>query len=302
MSDKLFENYDCLYTTLYSATMLTNNCASADAVHDVREVVGFVASAYGVDDDVAAELVDATLQQTASMSLMSEFGALCNRNKSANQTETDMILFAKGEVLASLDGLCRNNSSKLNPDWFNYTYRRAYQAEMRFHAILETANFGIVTAVREAGIMRALGIGCEKSLGAAILRFRQCALWGDIPSMRFLAYAHKLNNDEKNAAVCADIVRLAEKYLLAGLTVIPKDEKSNYNATAAEWFAVISSVKQDVINAKGKTALDFSFAEAILTPELDFASRMRYVDEYDQMKWRTLTNSPYVRARVGFYD
>lgn len=111
----------------------------------------------------------------------------------------DALDAVKANVIYKISHLTDNNVyNDVNPEWFNYGRPIVYQPEMRFYAINATAATGNVTAVRQAGILRMLGIGCKVDRDDAVWRFLQCAVWGDIPSMRFLSYAWKLIGNDEN--------------------------------------------------------------------------------------------------------
>ena len=60
---------------------------------------------------------------------------------------------------------------------------------------------------------------------------------------------------------------------------------------AQTYYVYISSIKQDVVYAYDKTAIDFSFVEAITSDSLDYFEKMEYINNYEKKEWKNVTNS-----------
>ena len=101
--------------------------------------------------------------------------------------------------------------------------------------------------------------------------------------------------------IFTEVAVLADKYLHAGYTVVSSEDKEKYSQKAIETYLLISSILQDVVYAQNKQNIDFSFVEAILSPELDYFKRMYFVNNYERKEWRDVTNSAHNPAnKIGF--
>lgn len=84
---------------------------------------------------------------------------------------------------------------------------------------------------------------------------------------------------------------MSEKYLKSGYTILPDAVKNLYSKEAQTYYVYISSIKQDVVYAYDKTAIDFSFVEAITSDSLDYFEKMEYINNYEKKEWKNVTNS-----------
>ena len=116
-----------------------------------------------------------------------------------------------------------------------------------------------------------------------------------------LASVYELMGDNKKAKTVKEVAMLAEKYLHAGYTVIPQNDAKNFSDDAISYYALISSVLQDVVYALNKHNIDFSFVEAITAEGLDYFKRMYFINNYQRAEWRDVTNSAHNPAKkIGF--
>ena len=131
----------------------------------------------------------------------------------------------------------------------------------------------------------------------------QCAIWGDIPSMRLVAEVYREKGETDKADLYAEVAAIAGDYLYAGCTVIPSFDKHEYSDKSREIYALISSIRQDVVRAYDKYNVDFSFVEALRSPELDYYKRMEIINNYSKNEWKEVTNAsvnPAAKVRIGF--
>ena len=194
------------------------------------------------------------------------------------------------------------NTTKLNNSYykssFNYNHLRSYYAENRFNELQEASVLGYIDINRTTAIMLALGIGVKQNRESAIYRLKQCALWGDIASLYLLKALYQ--EDEKEAQIYKDLTLLSS-YFLEGRTIIPKKDEGKYLKEAKELFAIISSVRQDIVLSLNITNIDYSFVEVLLLDKLDYYQKMAFINQYKEGTWKEISNSSNdPNKRLGF--
>lgn len=145
-----------------------------------------------------------------------------------------------------------------------------------------------------------MGIGCKKDYDKAIYRLTQCAFWGDIPSMYYLGYTNKLNNNLELSEVYYDLAYLAKEYLYTGITVLPADVKKVHLPKAVLFYTYISSILQDIIYRRKESNINRSFLEALSSPGLDYYKRMNLINNYYEEDWKEITNTSIKPIKFGF--
>ena len=264
MIKDVFKNYEAFGTMVLSATIMSN-AQTKDYRADAGRIIRFIAGAYGFTAEFTDECERLILDELSRL---------------GKTTDRQVVYAAR------------------RPDG-----QYGDMANIRFEKINAASAGGNVILVRQAGILHALGIGCEKNLDKAELRLMQCAIWGDIPSMRLVSAVYKAMGEDKKAEVYREVADISAKYLYAGCTVIPPFDKHEYSDKAREIYALVSSVRQDVVRAYDKYNVDFSFVEALRSPELDYYKRMEFINNYSGSGWKEVTNAsvnPSAKVRFGF--
>lgn len=298
---ELFENYLPFYNMVLSSTIMSNSQSEAFR-NDSKAIIDFIGKAFLLDNNFIQKATDVILNQLISLGLTTDQQAVYSGRKFGDSYEdTDSLFDIKGDVLTTLNAI--GNKLPMASSWFDYSSYKTYQPNIRFYHINETSSTGELITTRQAGILRILGIGCEVNCTEAIKRFSQSAFWGDIPSMYYLAYAYKLAGDDVNSKIFYEVAHLSTKYLNAGYTVLPDEDKRNNSVEACDWYAIISSIKRDIVcnieRREPHSLIDFSFIEVITLDSLDYSSRMQITNNYEKKEWKTVTNSP-VRKKMGF--
>lgn len=297
----IFKNYHTFYNMVLSTTMMSNALTPSFEV-DAKAIIDFIGKAYKKDDAFNDTCKDLILEQLSTLGLTTDQQAVYNaRNFEAKLTDNDVLFDIKGDVLTKLQDMMSVENSEINAGWFDYSHYKTYQADVRFAKIRATSATGHLLATRQVGILHALGIGCDVDLEEAVTRLTQCVFWGDIPSVYYLAHTYNLMNNIEKAKLFYELAELEEKYLRSGFTVLPDCAKRTYSEEACVYYAIISSIKQDVVYAYNKSAIDFSFIEAIRSDTLDYFDRMRFINEYDKKQWKNVTNSAEKPSKkIGF--
>lgn len=299
MPSEIFENYEAFYTMLVSTTMLSNTITK-DVAADSEKVIDFVGKAFGLNARLIEQCKDIVLRKLSFVALISDAKAMYNSVQPQDKHDEETVLCEiKSNVLEEIFNLGGNNHDRLRH--FDYTHYNAYEPHVRFFKICQASSTGNIVATRQVGIMKMLGIGCEKNVYEAISRLLQCSIWADVPSMYLLAHCYAaIGNDEKSQ-IFLQLAKLCEKYLLAGITVLPQEARNAVSEDAAIYYAYVSTILQDVILAYKVFDIDYSFVEAITSDSLDYFQRMNFINNYDKKEWKNVTNSAIRPSkRIGF--
>lgn len=301
MIKKVFDNYEAFYNMVLSTTIMSN-APSVEYEEDAKKIIEFIGDAYGLDKDFIAYCSDVILGDLARLGrTIDQLAVYSDRAYGDCYTQNDALFDIKGDVLATLQRIGGKEDYNINEGWFDYSHYKTYQAQVRYKKIEITASSGNLIATRQVGLLKALGIGCEKDCERAIWRLTQCAYWGDITAMKYLAYINKQIGNDEQYKLWWEIDQLSEEFLRAGITVIPTSHKDIYSEKAQAIYVYVSSIAQDVIHALNKTNIDFSFIEAITSPTLDYHQKIFYINNYSYMGWKEVTNSSAKPKRtIGF--
>jgi len=297
---KLFDSYEVFYNMLEAAAVMTNTFSS-DAVADCGRIIEFIGKAYGVSKKYVDEAKRVILEELACISTVQDFAAF-DASKSFDSEYTDFDRYAevKGDIVAELENL-RKHTYLETPGWVDYTHYCVYQADMRYRKLAEHSVTGDLIATRQTAILLILGIGCEKNIPAAQRKLLQCALWGDIPSAKYLAYSAVIAKDGREGYL-AEYAELLSRYLASGITELDDGVKEAYSNEACLLYVYTSSIKYDVVYSLANHKIDFSFLEVIMS-DIPFAEKMTYIDEYDRKIWKKRTNSvseAVKSTKIGF--
>ncbi len=301
MTKHLLENYDTFYNMVLSTTIMSNAHSGSFAV-DAENIIKFIGKAYKMADQFINEATCVILNKLITLGLTADQQAVYSAREFGEEyTDEDVMFDIKGDVLHTLNSLSTDNSLDLNTSWFDYSHYKTYNAHVRFAKINIAGATGRLDPARQVGILKVLGIGCEKNLAEGSKRLMQCVLWGDVPSMYYLAYTYSMMGEEEKSKVFYELADISSKHLLSGCTVIPDEDKALYSEEARNYYVYVSSIKQDVVNAYNKRSIDYSFIEAIMSDKLDYFERMDYINNYDKKHWKEVTNSSEKPSKkIGF--
>lgn len=300
MTKEFFKDYyNAIYTMLISTSMLSNT-HTLRLLQDCERVVTYIAKAYNMSDDEISYCIK-SIKDTCTVSLIADQKAVFSvRGSSEELSDDDILLDLKGEVLLLYNKLARGDVPYVNPIWFDYNRYIPYNPEIRYYEINIASATGDIMTTREAGLMKALGLGCEKDFAEAERRFMQCLYWGDCASAHLLTQLYKLVGNAEKAKLFGELSELCDKFLNGGITVVPAEVKSKYSPEACTEFAYIASIKLDIVYPYKRNEIDFSFLEAFLSDGLDFYQKMRFINDYEKKEWREVTNSSSRPVRLGF--
>lgn len=292
-------HYNALYTMLISTSLLSNTRTEA-FFSDSREVISFIAKAYGLNDSELEYCINAIEGASEVNLIADQLAVFSTRGGDEELSDSDILMDLKGEVLLLYNRFSKGDVPYVNPVWFDYNRYIPYKPEIRYYEINIASATGDIIITREAGLMKALGLGCDRDYTEAERRFKQCLYWGDNASAHLLAYLYKLLGNEDKARFFGEVADLCDKYLNSGITIVPEEIRANYSEEACTEFAYISSIKLDIVYPYKRNEIDFSFVEAFLSDELDFYQKMRFINNYEKKEWREVTNSSTRPVKLGF--
>ena len=288
MNEKVFENYNAFYTMVQVAVGLSNSLTD-EADEDQKKAVDLIAEAYGINKKVAAAFEKTIIDDLAAIGTESDinaFYALCEQGKVSPDQEA--LLRIKCEAIRSFQMAVSRKPYGVHPEWFSYQRRSTYFPTLRFAEISAAACSGLLVCNRIAAIMSYLGIGTEKNAEGAMQRLRQCVLWGDEPSVYLLAKIYEKENNG-HAKAYVDLSKIVS-YLAEGYTVLPEKAGKDIAEEAKQLFALIASIRQDIIRECDRHEIDYSFVEIMMMDNINYYKKLEYINTYREGKWKDASN------------
>ena len=305
---RIFDNYEPFYNMLLSTTLMSNS-VSEEFINDGKIIIDFIAKAYNLDNDFIDLCNELILDDLTQLGRTIDQKAAYAERLYGDELDLEEAVFdIKGDVLSVIERLGgmekqSRQVSLINPGWFDYSHYKTYQANVRYKKIEIAASTGNLVLTRQAGILKALGIGCKQDYERAILRFTQCAYWGDTASMYLLSYVYSLTGNDEKSTFWRNVADISDEYLRTGITILPKEVCQKITDEERIQYVYISSICQDIIHAHGIYDIDFAFVEAITLNELDYYAKMSCINNYQKYAWKDITNSsvrPKRMEKLGF--
>lgn len=278
------------------ATSLLSNNSSIAWKNDSKKIIEFICESYDISKSDCNKYKDIIIEEISNLCLLQEYVGLQElKEYDEEYSELDFYYDIKGKILTRIKGISEELSQKGNIyDFeFNYTNYTSYHSPSRFNTILKTATYGNPQLTCQIGLMLATGIGVEKDLDTAILRFKQCAYWGYIPAIKYLAYTYKLLKDTENYNIYSDLYEICLNELFNGVTLLPEEKYKKYNKEATNIFSFIASIYRDIVIGFEIPNINFSFLEVIFSNRISNDEKMKYINEYNKSEWKEVTNSTY---------
>ncbi len=290
MIEKLLKNHQAFSNMLFATTLLSN-VYSQTFEADSNKIIDFIGKAFHLDEQTIKAAQKLITDDLMTISVKDDVIAFTNAHDyDSKLQELDPFLSMKCDAINIVESLANKASFHINSAWFDYGHYKPYYPEVRFAQLNTVATIGHPIANKVVGLMCFLGIGCEKNVDSAILRMKQCALWGDTACIFLLREMYDESGDKENAKVFSELESLTE-YIKEGRTLIPDDKIGKLDGKTKEFFAYISSIKQDVVLNEQRYFIDYSFVEVVLLPKLDYYKKMGYINFYRDQKWKDVTNS-----------
>ena len=290
MIEKLLKNHQAFSNMLFATTLLSN-VYSQTFEADSNKIIDFIGKAFHLDEQTIKAAQKLITDDLMTISVKDDVTAFTNAHDyDSKLQELDPFLSMKCDAINIVESLANKASFHINSAWFDYAHYKPYYPEVRFAQLNTVASIGHPIANKVVGLMCFLGIGCEKNVDSAILRMKQCALWGDTACIFLLREMYDESGDKENAKVFSELESLTD-YIKEGRTLIPDEKIGKLDRKTKEFFAYISSIKQDVVLNEQRYFIDYSFVEVVLLPKLDYYKKMGYINFYRDQKWKDVTNS-----------
>lgn len=293
-------NYLAFSDMLLTITMLSNEF-NDELERDSYEIIKFIGEVFSLSENEKEDSKNLITDELTRISTIDDVEAYQNYKKIDELNKIDSFLYLKTVAISTLENIYQHFSNDaFNQYFFNYHYLRPYYPSIRFHELTTSAIKGNVDINRTLAIMLALGIGHEKDTRSAIYHFLQCAYWGDITSLYYLAYLYKKTGKKEETKLYEDLIELMN-FALEGRTVLPSKIKNKYSKKSQECFALIASIKQDIVLAKNISNINFSFLEVIFSDNIDYYDKIGYINRYSYEEWKEITNSSSnPKKKLGF--
>ena len=290
------DNYLAISDILLTVSMLGTDFNEA-LEKDAGLIIDFISHSFELKEKEINQLKKLVCDDLTIISTRRDANAYQIENGGNDYPEISDLLFLKMQTIVHLDILKGINEMHLD-----YSYLRPYYPDMRFKELEQSSTIGNIEINRTVAIMLALGLGTPKDIDAAIYRFKQCAYWGDVSSLYYLAHIYQELNDENNAALFNNLIKLSP-YILEGRTLLPKKDEKKYDQEVIQNFVIISTIKQDIVLASEhiRDNIDYSLLEVMFMDNLDYYVKIECINDYNSMKWKEITNSSYdPNKKLGF--
>ena len=299
MTKEVFNNYFPFYE-MVKLSLLLSNRKDGKPDQDIQKIIEFIGKSYRLDSEFiqycSKQIID-ELSAISSVDDVNAFKSLSSTNSEA-LGDNPSLLQIKCDALNEIIDETSRYDTKVNKNWFDYSYYRQYDAQARFAQLKATSTVGYISANKLVAIMLAEGIGCNRDLKEAILRLKQCATWGDVQSLYMLAYAYELDENDEQAKIYHELAEL-DSYFLKGITVLPKKEESR-SQVVKDLYAEISSLKHDVVYQYNLKDINYSFVEVMISSDVSHLQKLEYINNFNANEWKEATNSSKSITKMGF--
>lgn len=290
-------NYLAISDILLMVTMLATDF-NEQLEKDASTIIDFIGNSFELDGSDIDELKRVVPNDLTILSTTDDVKAYLADGGSKYYPELSDLLYLKSQSILKIDQL--QGMTPENKFIFDYKNLREYHPAIRFKELEGASTFGNADVNRAVALMLAVGIGIEKNVKSAIYRLKQCAYWGDVVSLYYLSYLYKELGQEDNAKLYKDLAGLSD-YLLEGRTVLPREIKEQLDKEVIQTYAIISSIKQDIVLANNHKNIDYSFVEVMLSDNVDYYKKIEFINEYTSQRWKEITNSSNDPSKVlGF--
>ena len=297
MIKQIQQNYVAFYNMVLATTLLSNQ--PSDALdEDAKKIIEFIGKANDFDDYLIKYCQKVILDDLVAISTRTDMTAFINSHAyNSEADELDSLFSIKADVLDAIDSMRERRDINLSTSWFDYSHYKPYYPNLRFEQLVAYAAVGDPLANKEVGILLCLGIGTKPNLNSAILRLKQCMMWGDLSVIPLLKEIAKENGDPQEK-VYAELANLIP-YMNEGRTIVPKELENLLEKETKQLFVLITSIKHDIVKEAKDLYINQSFVEVMLLEELDYYRKLDFINNYTANEWKNITNSPN-KGRIGF--
>ena len=297
MVKQIQQNYVAFYNMVLATTLLSNQ-PSDELDNDSKKIIAFIGKAYGLDEYLIKYSQKVILDDLVAISTRADMTAFINSHTYDSELdELDPLFSIKADVLDAIESMRERRDINLSTSWFDYSHYKPYYPNLRFEQLSAYAAVGDPLANKEVGILLYLGIGTKPNPEGAILRLKQCMMWGDlsvIPLLREIAQEH--NNPK--AHIYPELMALIP-YMNEGRTIVPKELEGQLEKETKQLFVLITSIKHDIVKEAKDLYINQSFVEVMLLEDLDYFRKLEFINNYQAQEWKNITNSPS-KGGAGF--
>ena len=286
----LSDMYEPAMACLGSAVLLSNDYSTA-YYENADKIIEFICSAYG-KKGLAENLKQTLLHSLSEIITVLDCRLFLSHGMTVDGADDFPQLLAQNKcrMICSFCDIANRQPADPAYHCLDYSFVRKYNPVLRYAELSYASAGGIVSVVRLVGIMQALGIGCEKNIQNAVRRLKQCAMWGDICSMRLLGSLYANEGDAHNAEIFDRLALLCVEFLKEGVTVLPDESAEGNLQEAVELYNCISSIYYDLVVRSQIQNIDLSFVEALLHTD-NYKKRLEYINNYEKGLWKEETHS-----------
>ena len=299
---KFFDNIECTKEIILYTTILSNN-ASEKWEEDAKKIIDFICLAY--DLKLEDDYLKLIAYEISNLSTLNEYRLLFSKaNFSDNFEDINVLYDIKGRAMTTINQIFKRieNVNFGMFSYFDYNSVNPYNDIERRTSLLQASRFGDVELSVMAGILYATGIGGKQNLRLAKLRFLQAAYWGCFPAFKYVAIVSKMLEEIEDYNFYSEMYSACSGFLSEGVTMIPNDYKNKYTKKTQEYFSLVASIYFDVVILYRLSTINYSFIEVMLLEDLSISEKMKYVNSYNEYKWKEETNIVKSKSlnKIGF--
>ena len=303
MIELIHKNYSAFREMLLATTALSNR-SSKKYDEDCKAIIDFIGKAYSLDKELVDYCKKIILDDLIAISTEQDITAFVNsRSYDTELEELDSLFSTKCDVIGVIQNFGEVRSPQLSAAWFDYSHINPYYPQIRYQQLSIAASTGNVVANKIVGILSVVGVGCENTkemILSGIYRLRQCAMWGDISSLYLIREVYNILDMKPQKKLYDELVSLIP-YMKEGRTIVPQRIAEKVSKEAIQTFAIMCSIKQDIILNMRKFYIDYSFVEVMLLSDIDYYDKLNFINKYDAQEWKEVTNSSFnPNKKIGF--
>ena len=287
---KFFENIEPTKEIILYTTMLSNN-ASKEWEEDCKKIIDFICSSY--DLNINDDYLKLISYEISNLSTINEYKLLFNKASFSDEFDDVSVLYdIKGRAMIAITQIFKRieNVNTGIYTYFDYNSINPYNRIDRRTSLMQSSRFGDVELSVMAGLLYATGVGGKQNYRLAKLRFLQAAYWGCLPAFKYAAMISKILGEKKEVEFYTEMYSACSGFLAEGVTIIPLEYQDKYTKKTQEYFSLVASIYFDVVILYRLSTINYSFVEVMMLDSLSLAEKMKYVNNYNEYKWKEETN------------
>ena len=299
---QFFKNIECTKEVILYTTILSNN-ASKEWEEDSKKLIDFICEAYS--NKLQDDYLKLIAYEISNLSTINEYKLLFNKASFSDEfDETSVLYDIKGRAMMTINQLFRRieNVNMGMFSYFDYNSINPYNNIERSASLLQASRYGDVELSVMAGLLYATGIGGKQNYRLAKLRFLQAAYWGCFSAFKYAALISKKLGENSESKFYSEMYSACSGFLSEGVTIIPLEYQTKYTKKTQDYFSLVASIYFDVVLLYKIYTINFSFVEVMMLDDLSLADKMKYVNNYNEYKWKEETGivESKTLSKIGF--